>query len=292
MRYFLALAEELHFGRAATRCHVVQPALSRQIKALEEELGVELVARTSRSVVLTPEGAWFADKARALLEHTDQAVATLSRMARGEAGTLRFGFVPSACRTRLPGVLRAFAEAHPQVRLELHEQNSLPQLEALRAGRSDLGLVRGFGSPPRDLESRLFAAEPYVLAVPMDHPLADEQTVRLEMLDGVDFIGFPREGHPELHDALQAAFASAGVRPRVVQETAFKQTTLALVSAGMGVGLAPRSLAATAPPGVRLLPLAPDQALPRVEFLLVWPGGVGPACRDRFLELAGEAIVS
>jgi len=143
LRYFVAVAEELHFGRASARVHVAQPAVSRQIRALEEEIGLSLFERDRRRVVLTAAGAAFLEEARSLLQHVDRAVITAHRAARGELGSLRIGYVPAVVHTGLPEIVRAFRKRFSRVEVRLQEMNPAMQVDALLAERIDVGFVRG-----------------------------------------------------------------------------------------------------------------------------------------------------
>lgn len=160
LRYFVALAEELHFGRAARRVHVSQPPLSQQIRALEEELGARLFDRTSRRVLLTPEGEAFLEDVRGVLRGLEEAVDRVRGVAQGERGRLRVGFVGSAVSTRFPAGVAAFRERHPAVRLELRESGTLVQRRAIAEGRLDVGLFRNLGETPDDLTTEPFLHPP------------------------------------------------------------------------------------------------------------------------------------
>lgn len=271
LEYFVAVAEELHFGRAAQRTFVAQPALSRRVKGLEEELGAELLRRSSRRVRLTDEGAYLLQEARAILRRAARAAETVRSMARGESGRLRLGFVGPASQTAFPEVLREFGRTHRNIRLELLEMPTAAQLEALRGGELHAGLIRSHGHDLSGLGSLVFSREPYVLALPADLALARQEAVSVKMFDGLEFIHYPRWMQPQLYDALDRAFALAGVRPKVVQEASTKLSAIALVAAGMGAALVPESSMRALPrAGVAYLPLAEPDALPQVEFTLAW----------------------
>ncbi|GAB7023305.1 LysR substrate-binding domain-containing protein [Salidesulfovibrio brasiliensis] len=286
LRYFMAVAEELHFGRAARRLHVSQPPLSRQIRQLEEELDVELFERSSRKVELTEAGRYYmaeVGKAMALL---DEAGQTVRSVAKGEEGSLKVGFVgPAACGS-LPAVVREFRRRYPNIRLTIRAMSTFHQLGLLAKGRLDAGFSRLYGHDTHGMKTRLFQREAYALAVPRDHALAGRERVDLAELDGEDMIFYPRHYQPKLHDALIAAFDRAGATPNIVQEANTEQSTLALVAAGMGVALVPSSSVNGCPSGVSILPL--DGTLPPWEVTIVWPEhGHGPIM-ERLLEVAGE----
>jgi DNA-binding transcriptional LysR family regulator len=173
LRYFIAVAEELHFGRAAARVHVAQPAVSRQIRALEEEIGLNLFERDRRIVALTAAGAAFLVEVRSLLRHVEDAVVTAHRAARGELGSLRIGYVPAVVHTGLPEIIRVFRKRFSHVDVRLQEMNPAMQLEALLAERVDVGFVRGPIVEPA-LASKTVLKEPLVAVLPSGHRLGDD----------------------------------------------------------------------------------------------------------------------
>src|SRR5262249_1900985 len=187
VRSFIAVAEELHFGRAATRVHIVQPALSRQIRALEEEMGLRLFERDRRRVALTPAGAVFLDEARALLEHVDRAVEAARRAARGELGSLRIGYVPAMVITGLPEIVRGVRKRFPGVEVRLREMDPALQVESLLGDRVDVGFARGPIHEPA-LATVTILEEPLVAALPSGHQLGRHKRLRLSMLAGEPFV--------------------------------------------------------------------------------------------------------
>ena len=241
LRYFTAVAEELHFGRAAARLHIAQSPLSQQIRRLESELGVQLFDRNRRTVRLTDAGRLLQSQAAPLLAQADRLEETMRAAAAGEAGTLTVGFVGSATYRTLPTIVRAFRQAHPQVEVKLVELTTGPQLEALEAGRIDVGLVR----PP--VRSDAFVVIPLVeeqllVALPDSHPLARRKVVPVSMLADEPFVSFPRRLGAGLYDDILAVCTAAGFSPTVVQEANEMQTIVSLVSAGIGVALVPESV--------------------------------------------------
>ncbi|CAA9475619.1 MAG: Transcriptional regulator, LysR family [uncultured Solirubrobacteraceae bacterium] len=267
LRYFVAVAEELHFHRAAERLHISQPPLSQQIRALETELGVQLLERNRRSVALTAAGAVFLSEVREILAAVDAAAESARSVARGEAGRLALGFVGSAMHGALPGVLRAHRRAFPQVELVLTELPTAGQLEALRAGRIDVGVIRPpVREPGLALES--IHTEPFVVALPEEHGLAARREVALADLVGEPFVLLARREAPGLHESLEQAMADAGGVPRVVQEAREMQTVVGLVAAGLGVSLVPASVGADQHRGVAFRPVA--GSAPTVELALAW----------------------
>ncbi len=251
LRYFVAVAEELHFRRAAERLHVSQPPLSQQIRALERELGVELFSRNRRRVELTAPGRALLGHARDILDAVDHAVETTRRVARGEAGELAVGFVGSAMYGALPDVLREFRAARPAVALRLRELPTGAALDALVEGRIDLGVVRPAQVEP-GIALDVVARESVVVALPEAHRLAGRARLALRDLAGEDFVLLARREAP----GLRAAIDALGAEPLEVQEVSEIRTVLGLVAAGVGVSLVPQSVAGAERAGVRFLALA------------------------------------
>jgi len=267
LRYFVTVADELHFRRAAERLHISQPPLSQQIRALERELGVQLLERNRRSVKLTAAGAVLLRDAREILASVDAAAETARSVARGEAGRLALGFVGSAMHGALPGVLRAHRRAFSQVQLVLTEMPTAGQITALMAGRIDAGVIR---PPVREpgLAFETIHREPIVIALPEDHPLAARHEVALAELVAEPFVLLARREAPGLHESLGEAMAAAGGVPGVVQEVREMQTVVGLVAAGLGVSLVPASVGADEHRGVAFRPVA--GTAPTVELALAW----------------------
>lgn len=286
LTYFVAVAEEGHFGRAAERVHIAQPPLSQQIKKLEEELGVRLFERTSRRVALTRAGEALYERATDILSRAAAAEEHLKAMAAGRRGTLSVGFVGPAMESRLPEAVRAYRETRPDVALTLKQLSTMQQLERVLEGRLDVGFVRLFGEQPASLERRLFLQEEYVLAVPQAHSLTQRTgPVRLAELAGESWIVFPRESGPKLYDAIMDACRQEGFIPRIVQETLGKQTTAALVAAGMGVSLLPRGTTLSRP---GLVTREVEGPLPLMEIWAVWRKGDEAATLHEFLDVVGD----
>lgn len=238
LRSFVAVATELHFGRAARRLNMTQPPLSRQIRLLEEELGLRLLERTSHAVALTPAGRVFLPEARALLGAAEEAAQVARRAAaRPGAGTLTIGFIGAATYDFLPRTVTAAREALPATALTLREMPSRAQVDALLLGELDLALVRPVGPAP-GLQSALVMREDLALALPQDHRLASRTRIGLAALKGESFIGYSPDG-PYMRALLSDAFRATGIQPRVVQAMAHAQAILSLVSAGMGVAIVP-----------------------------------------------------
>jgi DNA-binding transcriptional LysR family regulator len=245
----VAVAEELHFRRAAQRLHVSQPPLSTQIRKLEAEVGVELLRRNRRGVELTVAGRALLADARLLLEQADRATERARRAARGELGELRIGFVGSAIYAVLPEAVRTFRGERPEVHISLRELPTEEQLEALRRDQLDVGFVRAPAAPD-DLRMERVLREPVVAALPADHPLAGEPAVALRELAGESFVLFPRAQARGFHDELMVRLRREGGAARVAQEAPEMQTIIGLVAAGVGVSLVPASTRMLARDGV------------------------------------------
>jgi DNA-binding transcriptional LysR family regulator len=241
LRYFVAVAEELHFGHAARRLRVAQPALSRQIQGLEKDLMVPLLLRNRRRVQITPAGEVFLERARLILARTDEAVLAAQRAGVGVSGTLNLGFVGSATYDVLPGVLREFLRAAPHVDLTLSEMTVYAQIEALTEKRIDIGLLR-LPTKTEGLVFRTISREPLCVALPSSHRLAQLPAVRLSALAGEPFVLYPDHPRPSWTEFVIGICQQAGFRPIVVQRTVEIQTTLSLVAAGIGVSIVPKCI--------------------------------------------------
>jgi DNA-binding transcriptional LysR family regulator len=286
LRYFVAVAEEMHFGRAARRLHMTQPPLSQSIQALEVLLGTPLFARTSRSVTLTPAGAALLPHARQLL-HDAQALPDLARRAAaGESGRLALAFVSTADYSVLPPFLHQFRAAYPQVQIELREATTDLQLEALEQDEIDVGLL----IPPlpdrmKDLLAyRRVLTEPLVLAAPENAAaLRVDGPLPLQAVADLPLIIFPRRIAPAFHDVILGCYRDAGLMPRIGQEAIQMQTIVGLVSAGMGIALVPQSVSNLKRPGVTYRTLAGTTAL--IETGLAWRRDNPSPVLHAFLEL-------
>jgi DNA-binding transcriptional LysR family regulator len=267
LRYFVAVAEELNFSRAAERLRMAQPALSYQIKHLEEELGVQLFHRTKRSVRLTDAGRLLLVEARGLLVHAEQTASVVHRVGQGEVGRLTVGFVPSAANWVLPPVLRAFGERFPGVDLLLREVDP----DRLLRGLSDRRVEVGFLYLPFEedsLDSRSVSRETFVAALPDTHPLSNERVVSLSALADEPFVLTPRYQGAGLRDKIVEQCRQAGFEPKVVQEAWLMQTTVSLVAGGLGVTLVPASLQNLQRAGVVYKHV--EGLSPEIELGVVW----------------------
>lgn len=288
-RQFVALAEELHFGRAAVRLHMTQPPLTQAIAGLEAALGVVLFERTRRSVQITSAGAALLPEVRELLARA-QGLPELARAAAaGELGRLRLAFVSTVGFELLPRWVRAFRQRWPQVSLELIEATGDVQLELLARGEVDAGMVlHSPGLQAPGLTHARIASEPLVVALPELHPLAASEHPGMEALLAEPLVIFPRRILPTLHDAIFLMYHAAGRVPQVAQEAIQMQTIVNLVSAGLGIAWVPQSVRQFQRPGVVYRSARPSRgrALPACETSLVWRAdAVGPALAH-FIEFA------
>jgi DNA-binding transcriptional LysR family regulator len=275
------VAEELHFGRAATRLRVSQPALSRAIQELERQAGVQLLARTNRSVRLTEAGQTLLDEAPRAFAEVDRALAETQRVGRGEVGRLRIGFLPSATNELVPAAVRTFRTAFPAVVLELSEELDEPQLEGLAQGRLDVGVLR----TARELDDVRFealAVEEQCVAVARDHRLVGRRRVSFRDLRGEDFVLWPRRIDPETHDAIDERCRAAGFSPRIVQEAPQAHTLLGLVAAGLGVSILVQSYRSLRGGDVVFVPIRGE----RSTLYVAWRSDRPSAARDNFLAVA------
>ena len=267
LRYFVAVAEELHFGRAARRLNVSQPPLSVQVRTLEREIGTPLLIRTQRRVELTEAGRVLLEEARRLLDQAEAAVTHARRAADGAVGPLTVGFVSTVDYSILPPLVRRFRQKHPGIALKLLELTGDRQQALLQSGELDLGLSI-LPSPAAGLIMRPVFREPLIAAVPANHPLAGRRRTALRSLAVEAFIQFPRELAPGLYDLAIAACQKAGFTPHLAQEAIQMQTILGLVAAGLGVALVPQCMSKLQRPDVRYLAL--DARGFEVETVALW----------------------
>ena len=262
LRYFVAVAEELHFTRAALRLNIAQPPLSQQIRALEAELGVQLFERTRRSVALTDAGHALLAQARELLATAQALPQALQRIARGEVGVLRIGFSATLPLTRvLRDVVADHRRTHPDVALNLREMHSLRQFEGLRRGELDVGLVRYNERAPDGIRLQLLRRDPLRLVVPSRHRFARRKSVAIADCRDEAFVGFPGDAGTGTGPLLKRLCAQAGFEPRIAQEAREATTQIGLVAAGLGVAVLPAPLEAVRIEGVRYVPLEGEGAV-------------------------------
>jgi DNA-binding transcriptional LysR family regulator len=283
LRYFVGVGEEQHFGRAAERLRIAQPALSRQIQDLEKEIGFRLFERLPRGVKLSSAGKLFLEDTRRILAEVQEATRRAERVASGKAGTLRVGFVESiSWHGVVPEFFRRFRKKQPGAELTPVPMLSLAQVEAIRSGRLDAGFVVNMTTLGKELEDRLVAQHKVMLAVPKGHPLTKQTRLRLADLTGVPFVWFPRHTHPAAYDRLMQACFRGGLKsPRIVQEADDHATILSLVSCRLGVALVSDSARWQCPTGVALLPVV-DLKVP-VPISLIWRKDNRSPLLQRFL---------
>ncbi|EYF05175.1 LysR substrate-binding domain-containing protein [Chondromyces apiculatus] len=273
LRYFMAVAEELHFGRAAQRLHIAQPPLSRQIQDLEAELGITLFDRSPRGVELTHAGTVFLGHVRRVFGALDLAVHDARRASAGETGRVVVGYLSSLTYTGIVDLVRAYRDRFPTVDIALREMSPQEQIDALKEGRIDVGFVRA----PLDeaaITHACMRSEELVVALPIDHPLAAWKRIPVAMLSREPFVTFPRHRGPGFFDQIIALCHAAGFSPRIVQE-APQIDIPSLVAAGFGISILPESIREMGRRGIVLRPLVGG---PRTSLLMVWRSNdVAPA---------------
>lgn len=282
LKCFVAVAESLHFGRAAERLHMAQPALSAQIKALEQEIGAHLFFRTTRKVSLTSTGALFLEEARETIQRADEALYRVRTAKADEIPWLRIGGVDTATAGLLPRVIRDFRKAAQHVDLRVTELLTAPALEAVANHHLDLAFVR---IAPNDklLRSRHIISEPLVVAMPIDHRLAKRRWVTREQVAQEPLVLPPRIARPIHHDLLRGWFRDGGFTPVVAQEANERHTILAIVAAGLGVSILPRWVSQFQHPDVVFKPI--KGAVPRVDVHFVKRVSLRSDAADLFEEI-------
>jgi DNA-binding transcriptional LysR family regulator len=284
LRYFVAVAEEMHFGRAARRLHMTQPPLSQAIQALEAQLGTPLFSRTRRSVALTAAGQTLLPEVQRLLQQVEGLASLAQSAAAGESGRLSIAFVPMADYSVLPTALREFRAALPSVHLDLQEATTDVQIELLASGRIDIGFLL----PPlpdklnAEVDYLPLTSEPLVLALP-EGTATTKTKMSLKRCADLPLIIFPRRMSPAFHDQILACLRDAGLSPRIGQEAIQMQTIVSLVSAGMGFALVPQSVSNMKRPGVEYR--AMQEISPWVEIGLAWRRDNTSPVLSAFLEL-------
>ncbi|QHM75570.1 HTH-type transcriptional regulator BenM [Mixta theicola] len=268
LRYFIAVAEELHFGRAAQRLNISQPPLSQQIQLLEQQIGARLLARTNRSVQLTAAGRQFLGDARAILLNVEQAASRASRLHQGEEGEIRIGFTSSApFIAAVSDALYNFRQRYPQVHIQMQEMNTRQQLAPLSDGRLDLGVMRNTPLPDT-LAWQLLLREPLCCVVHHAHPLARRQAVSVRDLASQPFVLFDAQSGTALYGEIMALLHRYQIQPYVTQEVGEAMTILGLVATGLGISILPASFQRPKLADVVWLPLTEPDAWS--EMWLVW----------------------
>ncbi len=268
LKYFVTVAEELHFGNAAKRLHISQPPLSQQIMKFEDELGVRLFERNKRSVSLTAAGRALLEDARGILASLERAESNLHEIVSGRGGRLRLGYISPALETPFTGIIREFKAAYPGVDLSLKEMFTNDQLTALRNHEIDAGIVRLYHHDVSDLEIIAYHRERYSLIVPAEHRFAAQRSVAMAELAGEPLVFFPRESQPRLYDEWMRIFHENGFTPDIVQNAGTKTAALALVAARVGLSIVPESMARRNTDGVVFCQL--EGEYPELEFYVVY----------------------
>lgn len=265
MEQFIAVAEELHFHRAAERLNMSQPPLTSAIQKLEEDLGVTLIERGNRVLGLTPAGEKFVSEARKTLRQAEKAIVSTLDVAEGRTGFLRVGYVGSALYGRLPDIIREFRASHPKVRLELREATTAAQIAALRDGTLDIGVLIPPVEKADDIEQVNFDTDRLCMALPKDHPLSKRSDLTLAALAGEPFILWPMPEGRSFHLQVIRLCAEAGFVPIITQEAHGMHAVLSLVSVGGGVSVVPQSMSGFRGDQISYHPLSG----PGIEFDLV-----------------------
>ena len=282
LRYFLTLADELHFGRAAEKLFMAQPPLSRQIKLLEEELGVELFNRTKKSVQLTPYGKYLREEALKIFQHMEIMKNRLDLLKEGIVGQIKIGYVGSAMHSLLPDVLSQLKKKYPEIDTHLSELDNDGQIEALRNGNIDVGFIR----PPikvDDISMKPICSETFSLIVPFSHPLAKSNKINLEQLAEEPFVSFCRQCGPALFDKTISICNRAGFFPKIVHETSQINSLVRLVESNMGYSIVPTGVKSGYKLRVKFFEL--DQYPERAELALAYNPNHLTATTEKVIEL-------
>jgi DNA-binding transcriptional LysR family regulator len=285
LRYFLAVAQTLNFTRAAEHLHMAQPPLSRQIRELEEELGVELFDRRGKRVTLSSAGMVFAERARRILESADAAVIDSQRAARGEIGRLAVGFFEHIAYTLLPELIREFQQRFPDVSIELRWFTAAEQVNALARGEVDVAFVRAVPADS-NLTSTMILREPFVIAIAKDNPLTAKRTISIGDCANMRVINYRKDVAPDYHAMINHLCALGGFTPSPLFEMGQIYASLGLVSSGFGIALVPASVQRVHMDNVVYRPLRERHAVS--ELLLAWTNPSPPAVLTAFVELARD----
>ena len=293
LRAFVAVAERLHFRRAAEVLRMSQPALSSQIRALEEAVGARLLERTTHRVALTPAGRRFLADARRLLRGAEDAAVAARRQAAGEIGEITLGFVPSLTYHLLPLLLQRFRQAMPEVELRLREMDTAQQIDALISHQLDLGFIGlGHTRETEDLQLALVGEEQLVAVLAEGHPLLRRRRASLALRELADTPLYlaARESAPLFNPWIVVLCQQAGFQPKIVREEGQPATTISYAAAGMGATILPAQYAQLRPPGVCFVPLA--RPVPRYRYFAAWAESHAHPARSRFIELARATVAA
>lgn len=287
LRYFVAVAEELSFTKAAARLNMAQPPLSQQIRKLEARLGVTLLRRTKRRVELTEAGRVFLRQSYQAIQSIEQGIVLAQRADRGEIGRLAIGILVYISYTLIPPILREFRAKYPGVHVELRFLTNTLQIAALQSGQVDVCFVR----PPVDdpnIASKLISRERFVLAMPATHPLAGKAAVSIKQLKDDPFIMYVRELGPTFYSSLYQFCARAGFSPKVALEVSQINAAVGLVGSGMGVALVPQSMHQLHFDNVVYRPLV--ERAPNVDVLLAWQAGRPSELLQSFIDMSSQFV--
>lgn len=288
LRCFLAVADELHFGRAARRLEILPSALSRDIRLLETSLGTRLLVRTTRSVMLSQDGAAFVDDARALLARADALAADVRERGRRRSRSLiRIGAIDTAAAGLVPPLLHDFRELHAEVTVQLLEDKTVRLVPKLLSGRLDIAFIRPPARLDRRIETMMLFHETPVVAVPSRHRLASRRRLSIEALADEPMIVPDRSSRPHSHDLTIKLFQRAGLRPNLAQSAEEKQTIVQLVAAGLGLAIVPRWASRSGVAGVRFVPLSSREtaALDLLPMAAAWLRNARDPLRDEMLDM-------
>ncbi|KAB7629764.1 LysR substrate-binding domain-containing protein [Stenotrophomonas rhizophila] len=292
LQQFIAVAEELHFNRAAERLHMAQPPLSQAIRKLEAAVGAPLFERTPRSVALTPAGAAFLETARRTVQSLEEGVAQTRRVAQGMEGHLTLAFINIAPYASLLQALRHFRERNPGIAFTMREATTQEQVNALEQGEVDIGFMRTPGTTTPHLRMQRLLSERICVALPAGHPLAAKARIDLALLSNEAFVASPRTLGKGFHDQLIGLCQTAGFVPDIVQHGRQMQTLIALVAAGFGIALLPASLATETREDVVFRPLQVDAAedVSRLDLFMAWNETRTSAIRDRLIQAVLQTL--
>lgn len=264
LNYFLVLAEELHFGRAAERLHISQPPLSRMIQLIENDLGVLLFERTKRSVILTPAGQDFLQDARQMILQMQTVKKRLAIYGQGETGTLRIGYVGAVMHSNLPALLAEFAKSHPHINLQFEELPNHKLVHELNNGTLDTAFVRTWLHPEK-LEEKLIVSEKFVAVLPVAHSLSSKNKISVHELANEQFITFTRECGPTIFDSFLVLCSNAGFTPQISHHASQLNSVLRLVESGFGISLLPENVAKGYALQLKFIPLEnTEEAVPLI----------------------------
>jgi DNA-binding transcriptional LysR family regulator len=283
LRYFLAVAEELHFARAAERLHLSQPPLSQQIRKMEEIIGYQLFVRTSRSVRLTPAGDALLEKARRTLRNVQRDIEDVRSVGGGEVGSLNVGFVGSAMLTSLPETFSRYRGAYPRVHLRLYEGFTSFVLDGLKNGTMDVGILRD-SDAPETLNVKPLFSETFVAVLPAKHPCAGQKSISARILHNEPFVYYPRTAGARAFEKPMTIFEEHGFRPNIVQEASDWLTILRLVGAGFGVSVAPSCIRRMSSPGIVCLPIRGTKVISSIE--IAWMKADARPIVEHFVRIA------